>query len=307
MQSREGPLVPLPRRCGYLLKRAPDIISAAGPLLQRYDVLFCDVWGVVHNGHIAFKDACAALSKFREGGGTVILVSNAPVPAFRVAAMLAQRHVPQSAWDEIISSGALALTYIKDQGYARVHGIGPRDRDAAFFKHCSAALAPLGEAQAIVCTGLTNDVDETPEDYRQLLEQALARKLPFVCANPDLVVDVGGQHYWCAGAIAELYDGMGGDVYWAGKPHRSAYEAAKRAAEILRGKAVDPNQCLVIGDALRTDITGAQRFGVDALFVASGIHKTEVMDGAHISKDKLAALFADPAPPAIAAMPELKW
>lgn len=289
------------------MKLPPEIIDSAGPLLQRYDVLFCDVWGVVHNGHVAFKDACAALTKFRDGGGTVILVSNAPVPAFRVASMLEARHVPQSAWDEIISSGALALTHIKDQGYARVHGIGPRDRDAAFFKHCSAALTALEEAQAIVCTGLTNDDVETPDDYRPLLGAALARKLPFVCANPDLVVDVGGKHYWCAGAIAELYAAMGGDVYWAGKPHRSAYEAAKRSAEILRGQAVDLKRSLVIGDALRTDITGAQRFGVDALFVASGIHKTEVMEGSSISTAKLARLFADGAPPAVAAMSELRW
>jgi HAD superfamily hydrolase (TIGR01459 family) len=289
------------------LPNPPQIIEAAGPLLQHYDVLFCDVWGVVHNGHVAFDGACAALTKFRAGGGTVILVSNAPVPAFRVAAMLEARHVPQSAWDEIVSSGALALAHIKQQGYARVHGIGPKDRDAAFFKQCSATLTALDDAEAIVCTGLTNDVDETPDDYRPLLELALARGLPFVCANPDLVVDVGGTHYWCAGAIAEIYVGMGGVVYWAGKPHRSAYEAAHRSAEVLRGKSVDPRRSLVIGDAIRTDMAGAQRFGVDALFVASGIHKSDVMDGLRISKTKLAALFAGDAPPALAAMTELRW
>jgi HAD superfamily hydrolase (TIGR01459 family) len=290
-----------------LLKSPPNIIHAAGLLLADYDVLFCDVWGVVHNGHVAFDDACRALAKFRNQGGTVILVSNAPVPAFRVAAMLEARHVPQDAWDEIISSGALALTYVKDQGYQRAHGIGPRDRDAAFFKHLSSKLTPLEDAQVIVCTGLTNDSAETPDDYRPLLEQALDRKLPFVCANPDLVVDVGGTHYWCAGAIAELYAKMGGDVYWAGKPHRSAYEAAKRSAEILRGSAVDVKRCLVIGDALRTDMEGARRMGVDALFVASGIHKNDVMDGDSICKQKLSALFGPDAPPALAAMTELKW
>lgn len=286
----------------------PPVLTGAGALLQRYDAVFCDVWGVVHNGLAAYERACAALQRFRAGGGTVVLLTNAPVPEHRVEAMLALRQVPRAAWDGIVSSGAIALTHMREHGYRAVYGIGPRDRDAAFFDKVGASLVELDEAQAIVATGLNDDRSETAESYRSVLEQALQRRLPFVCANPDLVVDVGGTLYLCAGAIADLYAHMGGDVFWAGKPHRSAYEAAFAMVEGLRGVAVAPSRVLVIGDALRTDLEGARRAGLDALFIAGGIHRDDVVDGGRIDPERLAALFgAGDAPRALGAMPELTW
>ncbi len=270
-------------------------------------MLFCDVWGVVHDGHVAFKEAVAALAKFRDGGGTVILVSNAPVPQARVAAMLDQRKVPRTAWDAIVSSGDIALTHMAAKGYTRVYGIGPRDRDAAFFAVSPAQLVGLEHAEAIVCTGLNDDLNETAESYRGVLEQALSKKLPFVCANPDLVVDVSGRHYWCAGAIADLYEHLGGDVFWAGKPHISAYGTAHATAEQLRGGTVGSNRILAIGDAIRTDLAAARNFGVDAIFVASGIHRHEAMENGSLSQDKLDRLFAPGTPSALAAMTGLRW
>lgn len=285
----------------------PPILDRAGDLLERYDVLFCDVWGVVHNGLTAFKDACAALETFRNRGGTVILVSNAPVPKHRVAAMLESRLVPQSAWDDIVSSGDIALAHVAARDFRKLYCIGPQDRDAALFRELRAEPTALEQADAIICTGLTDDRRETPDDYLPMLQRAHARGLPFVCANPDLVVDVGGTILYCAGAIADLYEKLGGEVYWAGKPHLCAYEAAHARAEALRDANVDRAKCLVIGDALRTDIKGAENFGCDAIFVASGIHRHETMDGALLSPDKLARLFASGAPKAIAAMVELAW
>lgn len=285
----------------------PAILHAAGPLLSRYDVLLCDVWGVVHNGLTAFEGACAALHRFRQEGGTVILVSNAPVPKHRVEAMLATRNVPASTWDDIVSSGAIALAHIAGRGFTRLHLIGPRDRDEAFFREIEAGSAHLDEAEAIVCTGLTDDRTQKPQDYVPLLEKALRRKIPFVCANPDLLVDVGGTLLYCAGAIADIYEHMGGHVYWAGKPHLNAYETAHRIAEGLRDANVPREKCLVIGDAIRTDLKGAENFGCDALFVASGIHRHEAMEGAALSPTKLAALFPPGTPRAVAAMTELRW
>lgn len=270
-------------------------------------MLFCDVWGVVHDGHVAFGDAVSALDKFRDHGGTVVLVSNAPVPWLRVAAMLDSRKVPRASWDAIVSSGDIALTHIADKNYTRVYGIGPRDRDAAFFAACPAELTTLETAQAIVCTGLNDDLNETAENYRELLTDALALKLPFVCANPDLVVDVGGRHYWCAGAIADLYEHMGGDVYWAGKPHLSAYGTAHATAERVRGTSVALSRILAIGDAIRTDLAAAHRFGVDAIFVASGIHRHEAMENGQLVPQKLDRLFPPGTPRALAAMTGLRW
>src|SRR5512134_3030555 len=285
----------------------PPILDRAGDLLARYDVIFCDVWGVVHDGHTAFVEACEALMRFRRNGGTVILVSNAPVPGDRVAAMLDLRAVQRAAWDEIVSSGDLVIEDLRAHGYTRVYAIGPRDRDAALFSRLTAELVPLEEAQAIVCSGLDDDRRETAEDYRGILEAALARRLPFVCANPDLVVDVGGTLLLCAGSIAEIYEHMGGEVFWAGKPHAPAYAAAKRHAEALRGAPVDPSRILVIGDAVRTDIAGAARAGLGALFIASGIHREDLMQDGEIVPERLARVFGDGAPPALAAMPMLRW
>jgi len=287
--------------------RGPPILDRAETLLSNYDVLFCDVWGVVHNGVTAFEDACAALEKFRKEGGTVILVSNAPVPTYRVEAMLQSRNVPASAWDDIVSSGAIALTHIANRGFGKLHFIGPQDRDAAFFSALKVQSAHLGDADGIVCTGLTDDRREKPEDYIPLLKKAKARGLPFVCANPDLLVDVGGTLLYCAGAIADLYAHLGGDVFWAGKPYLNAYETAHAIAEGLRDGNVPRRRCLVIGDAIRTDLKGAENFGCDALFVASGIHRHEAMDGANLSQEKLNLLFPTGTPKAIAAMTELRW
>jgi HAD superfamily hydrolase (TIGR01459 family) len=276
-------------------------------LLGLYDVVFSDVWGVVHDGHRAYATACDALAQFRAGGGTVVLVSNAPVPEHRVQSMLEARRVPRAAWDVIVSSGAIALGHLEEKGYARVHYIGPRDRDAAFFERSTPAPSPIEEAEAVVCTGLNDDRCETAETYRDLLEAALLRGLPFVCANPDLVVDVGGRLYPCAGALAELYEEMGGSVFWAGKPHAVAYATARARAQDIRSRLVDEERILVIGDALRTDLAAAERAGIDALFIGAGIHRDEVMECGRLSRERLARLFGPGAPPAVGAMAVLKW
>jgi len=285
----------------------PPILARAGELLTRYDIMFCDVWGVLHDGHRAFDAACDALLKFRARGGTVILVSNAPVPGERVAAMLDSRAVPRDAYDGIVASGEIALRHIEEKGYRRLYCIGPRERDAATFTRLSAERTDIDVADAILCTGLNDDVNETADDYRPLLERARARKLPFVCANPDLVVDVGGTQYLCAGAIADLYERMDGEVFWAGKPHANAYDAAHAAAERQRGAPVERARIIAVGDSLRTDLKGAEAAGIDAIFVASGIHRDEMMGDGALDEQKLRALFAPPAPPAIAVMERLAW
>lgn len=287
---------------------SPPILPAAGDLFARYDVLFSDVWGVVHDGVTALPGASDALQRFRARGGTVVLVSNAPVPNFRVAEMLDAKRLPRAAWDAIVTSGDIALAHVDAARYGALHWIGPVDRDAALFERVPGPSVPIEKADAILCSGLDDDLNETAESYRERLLVALAKGIPFVCANPDFVVDVGGRHYLCAGAIADLYEEMGGEVFWAGKPHASAYRAAHEAAERIRGKRVDHHRILVIGDAVRTDLTGAQNFGVDALFIASGIHRPVLMHGEDIDAAKLAVLFEpEGTPPAVAAQSFLRW
>ncbi len=286
----------------------PPIIANAGPLLARYDAIFCDVWGVVHNGRKAYAAAGAALARFRAEGGTVILVSNAPIPASGVERVLERTGVRRDAWDAIVSSGDIALGHIAEQGYRRMHWVGPSERDYALYVRLPGPDVPLAQAEAIVCTGLEHDRTETVEDYRVLIEAGVALKLPFVCANPDLVVDVGPARLPCAGSIAAEYQRLGGEVFWAGKPHPAAYATALVRASELRGQQVDLTRVLAIGDAVRTDLAAAQGLGVDGLFVAAGIHIDEVLAEGQIDADRLAALFAPPStPPALAAMTHLRW
>jgi HAD superfamily hydrolase (TIGR01459 family) len=286
----------------------PAILTNAAPLLTRYDTTFCDVWGVMHNGQAAYAEAGEALARFRANGGTVILVSNAPVPAEGVVRVLDRTSVRRDAWDAIVSSGDIALAHIAEKGYRALHRIGPARRDSMLFKRLPGESVPLDLADAIVCTGLVDDGNETVATYYPLIDDGVARKLPFVCANPDLVVDVGHKRYLCAGSIAAEYEARGGNVFWAGKPHRSAYASAFLKAAELRGARPDAARVLAIGDAVRTDLAAAAGAGVAALFIASGIHNDEVLSAGEIDAGKLAALFAPPnTPPAVAAMTQLRW
>lgn len=286
---------------------APPIIARAGDFLQRYDVLFCDIWGVVHNGHAALPGASDALLRFRKKGGTVILVSNAPVPNHQVARMLDRLRLPREAWDAIVSSGDIALRHVKELGYEKLYPIGPLDRDEALFEKVASLSGTLQDAEAILCSGLNDDRTETAEDYRDVLSRARDRGLPFICANPDFVVDVGGRLFLCAGALGDLYEELGGAVFWAGKPHEVAYQTALMRAQQLRQEDVAHERLLVIGDSVRTDLKGARTFGIDALFIAGGIHREETVAGGLILPERLGALFTQDAPTATAAMAHLGW
>ena len=292
-----------------IASQSPAIIQSCGSLLANYDVLFCDIWGVVHDGKRAFPGANAALQRFRGNGGTVVLVSNAPMPSATVARVLDDKGVVREAWDAIVSSGDLALGVIAERGFQRIYGIGPDKRDGAFFASLPGRSGRIADADAVACTGLVDDRRETAEQYTPLLEEARARNLTFVCANPDLAVHVGADLLPCAGAIATIYEGLGGQVVWAGKPHALAYRTAKRVAEKIRQATVPPARILAIGDSIRTDLAAAKGAGVDALFIVSGIHRDETLLDGKLSPEKVARLFADggPSAVAVAAAAALAW
>lgn len=283
-----------------------SIITSARDLLSRYPVLFCDVWGVLHDGVREYSPAGDALERYRAAGGIVVLVSNAPYPAATVAGVLDEKRVRSSAWDAIVSSGDLARRHMAERGYGAVHHIGP-PRGLPLFEGLDVRLVDLASAEAIVCTGLVHDRTETADDYRPLLERAHARRLALVCANPDIVVEVGGKRLPCAGAVGVVYEAIGGEVYWAGKPHPPVYELALATAARISGRDIAPADVLAIGDAAATDLAGAQAAGIDALFIAGGVHHGEVMAGAAIEVQALARLLADNNVPTIAAAPALVW
>jgi len=265
-------------------------------LTEDVDVILCDIWGVIHDGLTSFGDACAALRSFRKGGGTVVLITNAPRPADSVRHQLLRLNVADDVYDAIVSSGDLTRNYVKAHLHQSVFQIGP-SRDAPMFKGLDVAFAPLEEADYIVCTGLFDDETETADDYQPMMEAARARDLTLICANPDIVVERGNQLIPCAGAIAELYRELGGTVIFYGKPHRPAYERAIALAEEKRGAAISPRRMLAIGDSVRTDLAGAHAMKIDCLFVTRGIHAGD-FDGVHEIDDNVAKrLFGNVAPP----------
>jgi HAD superfamily hydrolase (TIGR01459 family) len=253
----------------------PSFIERFSDLAPDYDVLLCDVWGVVHNGVAAFPEACDALARFRAGGGTVVLVTNAPRPGEGVQRILDRFGAPREAYDGITSSGDVTRSIIASRRGERVFHLGP-ERDVPMFTGLDAQRSPLETADYVVCSGLFDDTTETPESYRGMLATMRERALFMVCANPDIVVERGATLVYCAGAIAELYLTLGGEVLFCGKPHAPIYEAALAKAAAARGRVTPHARVLAIGDSVRTDLSGATAFGLDCLFVTAGIHAEEL-------------------------------
>ena len=252
-----------------------DFIERFEPLARDYDVLLCDVWGVVHNGLAAFPAACEALTRFRAGGGTAILITNAPRSGEAVARILDRLKVPQDAYDAITSSGEVTRSIVKARLPESVFHLGP-ERDLSIFAGLDVRFAPAETAEYVVCSGLFDDTVETPDSYRDLLAALRARSLLMVCANPDIVVERGDTLVYCAGALADAYAARGGKVLYCGKPHAPIYDLALATAAAQRGgKIPRPQRVLAIGDSVRTDLKGAAALGLDCMFITSGIHAEE--------------------------------
>ena len=240
-------------------------------LAPHYDVVLSDVWGVVHNGLAAWPEACAALKRFREGGGTVVLISNAPRPGEHVkkfldhaqsAARHLRRHRDLRRRDRARSSQA---------GRARpMHHLGPSAISASSRDWIRASRRSRTPTY-VVCTGLLNDEVETPDDYRARLEQMRARNLLMVCGNPDLVVERGDKLVYCAGAIADLYGEMGGEVHLC----RQAVSADLRSGagdggEAARQRAAARRACWRSAIPCAPISRARSMPGIDCLFVTAG-------------------------------------
>jgi HAD superfamily hydrolase (TIGR01459 family) len=251
----------------------PITISSLDAFAGKYDVILCDVWGVIHNGVNAFTDATAALERARGKGKAVILITNAPRPHGPVEDQLRRLAVPDGAWDRVVTSGDVTRALIS-QGPRQVFHLGA-ERDLAIFDGLDVDLVEDFEAASVVCTGLIDDETETPEDYAEILARLRSRDLPMICANPDISVERGDRMVWCAGALARDYGLLGGRTLIAGKPHAPIYKAALRAAGEVLGREVDASQALAVGDGILTDVKGAENAGIDVLYVTAGVHSRE--------------------------------
>lgn len=250
---------------------APGRVPGLAELAPRYDALLCDVWGVLHNGVASFAAAREALSAFRDGGGTVVLITNAPRTSRFVIEQIAALGVEPGCYDAIVTSGDVTRGLLAAYAPARLHHIGA-ERDVTLYDGLALTLSDAAAADVIGCTGLRDDTRETPGDYEAELAALVARGLPLVCANPDIVVERGHQLVYCAGALAERYAALGGTTAVAGKPHAPIYEAGLARIAAIRGRELARERVLAIGDGAPTDLAGAFRQNLDVLFVTGGIH-----------------------------------
>lgn len=257
-----------------------QIIGSLEETAPGYRALFCDLWGCLHDGRRVYPAAVAALERFRARGGVVVLLTNSPRPAANVADQIAAMGASRDCYDLIVSSGDAAQMAMAGGRFGRrVHHIGP-ERDRPFFfdetgRPYDVELVGLEQAEGIVCTGLFDDRTETPEDYRATILYGVTKGLRLLCANPDVIVDVGDQRIYCAGAIAEAYAAAGGESFYFGKPHPPIYTLARAKLAQLVGEEVPAEDILCIGDGIATDILGAMGENIDSIFVTGGLAAEE--------------------------------
>lgn len=271
-------------------------------LAPNYKLFLSDVWGVVHNGVAAYPAACDALKIAREKGATVILISNAPRPGEVVAKQIAKWGVPADCYDTIVASGDVARTELEGRPEAKLFHLGPQ-RDLPNYDGLPNKLVGEDDCDIAVVTGPFDDEVEVAEDYRAMFEKMVKRNVLMLCANPDLVVERGDKLIVCAGALAQLYEQMGGRAIYAGKPHAPIYDQVVSTAERLRGEKLDKSEMLAIGDGARTDLKGAALQGIDCLFITGGIHAEDFSE----EKNRAAEIFAEQAAWPVGMMHRLSW
>lgn len=282
------------------------LLTGLSKVASDYDAILCDVWGVIHNGREAFAEACVALKKFRETRGPVVLITNAPVPKERVTRLFPKFGVPMDCFDDVIASGDATRNELKRVAPGPVYRIG-LDEDFGVYAGLPLEFSDNPEiAKVICCTSLREYPDGKPEPYREELKRLVAKGLPLICANPDVVFRQGDKLIWSAGSLARIYVEEGGQVISPGKPDEPIYRLAfERVAEIA-GKAIAPGRVLAIGDGPATDVLGANRQGIDALFIGGGIHGQSMGEGDAFLASAEKVLAADGVR-AKWAMPELSW
>ena len=285
---------------------APTPISGLSAVADLYDVLLCDVWGVIHNGREHFPAACAALAHFRATRGPVVLISNSPRPSPAVIEQLDDLSVPRETWSALVTSGDATRALLAARAPGPAWTIGP-ERDGALYQGLGLGFAGPEDAAFISCTGPYDDDVETPEHYRERLAAAAARGLEMICANPDIVVQRGDRLIYCGGALAQLYAQLGGPVAMAGKPHPAIYDLSVAEAERLTGGAVARERILCVGDGVVTDVKGANAQGLDVLFIAAGIHGADAVGAGGLDAAAAEALLARDGVSATWAMADLEW
>ncbi len=284
----------------------PPRVGGLADIAADYRFILCDAWGVLHNGLTVYPAAAEALVRARAAGVGVFVLTNAPRPGAEVVKQFVRFGIDPAAYDDIVTSGEATRDYLASRPAARAHYVGPK-RDMVLLEGVDVTLTGADDAEFIACTGLFDDERETPDDYRSRMEGWLARGLPFVCANPDRIVERGDRILWCAGALAERYAALGGETVLFGKPHAPIYETALQRFSALAGRPVLASEILAIGDAAETDLRGANAAGMDVLFVTAGIHAERFGPRGEPAEAEIRVFLTEYRVGARAYLPHLAW
>jgi HAD superfamily hydrolase (TIGR01459 family) len=281
-------------------------LTGFSQIAGNYDAVLSDVWGVVHNGVEAHPIAVKALASYREKGGRVVLITNAPRPSPPIVEFLDGIGVSREAYDSIVSSGDATRVILEDYRGKTIHYVGPPAENDSLFAGLDIRLGPAEEADALVVTDLDQEWD-TPDMYRERMTHWLKRNLVMIVANPDRVVEHGDRLKYCGGALGDLYEAQGGMIVMVGKPYKPIYEEALRLAQVAAGHTLDKSRILAIGDSVRTDATGAAGMGLDLLFITGSIHAEELDAFGNPDSGAIRRLV-DPSGARLAGyMPRLSW
>ena len=282
----------------------PIFPGGLAAIADQYDAILCDVWGVIHNGRYAFDEACEALVRFRDQGGAVCLITNAPVPKAQAIRYFDPLGVPPEAFDDCVTSGDATREVLGQRSGEVLWSMGADEgweHDRFLYEGLDLQFGDERSSDAILCIGLEDHVNDHPDDYRDRLAEAADRDMEMICANPDIRVRIGDQLVWCAGALAKIFEEEGGTVIYPGKPHAPIYNLAlQRLADM--GVEPSPNRTLCIGDSPATDMLGALQHGFDGLYVGTGLKE----HGSNFEQE-VTDLLTDYAVSAKWAMPKLAW
>ena len=288
----------------------PRMINGLSEIVDAYDALFVDLWGCVVDGINAFPEAVACLRKLRASGRKIVLLTNVPRPAATVRDRIESIGVPDDCYDAMVTSGDATIHALNERDDPWHAAFGTRyfhigaNRNDPLLNEIAGTETDIDSADYILVTGFRSANDETPEIYADVFAIALERGLPLVCANPDRASSHGDRIVYRAGAVAEAYERRGGDVRYHGKPDAGIYRLA-----FAHLGGVDPGRVLMIGDNLATDIVGARNAGIDALWIAGGLHAEEVglKPDAPLDPQRIAKILSasGSAPRAVAA--SLRW
>tara|TARA_B100001057_G_C22704391_1_gene893136 strand:+ start:42 stop:860 length:819 start_codon:yes stop_codon:yes gene_type:complete len=237
-------------------------------IADNYQLFYVDLWGVVHNGVSLHDEAIKALKEINKRKKDYILLTNAPRPNHVVKSFLEKLGMEKEIRDHVFTSGEAALVYLKKNLLNKTFfHVGPQ-RDFDLFKDFEKMkLDDINKCEYILCTGLFDDHYEDLKYYKGLFEKSIKKKM--ICTNPDLIVDRGNSRELCAGSVAVVFEKMGGEVIYFGKPHPEVYDQS------INNKN---KKILSIGDNLNTDIKGANLLNYDSLIISNGIHKNEIKE-----------------------------